>query len=29
MKTGVPTRTRLNSHSAYGMCMRTQPCDAE
>ncbi len=29
MKTGVPTRTRLNSHSASGIRMRTHPWDAE
>ena len=29
MKTGVPTFTRWNSHSASEMRMRTQPCDAE
>ena len=29
MKTGVPTVTWLKSHSASGMCMRMQPCEAE
>src|SRR6478735_3291695 len=29
MKTGVPIRTRLNSHSADGICIRMQPCDSE
>ena len=29
MKTGVPTSTWLNSHSASEMRMRTHPCEAE
>jgi hypothetical protein len=29
MKTGVPISTWSNSHSAYGMYIRMQPCDAE
>ena len=29
MKTGVPTSTCWKSHSASGMRMRMQPCDAE
>ncbi len=29
MKTGVPTATWSNSHSASGTSMRTQPCDSE
>ena len=29
MNTGVPIRTRLNSHSADGICIRMQPCDSE
>ena len=29
MKTGIPTSTRRNSHSASAMRMRMQPCDAE
>ena len=29
MKTGVPTSTWSNSHSASGMYMRMQPCEAE
>src|SRR5580765_2264962 len=29
MITGVPTRTRSNSHSASHTCMRMQPCEAE
>ena len=29
MKTGVPTVTWSNSHSACGMSMRMQPCDSE
>ena len=29
MKTGVPTVTWLKSHSASGMCIRMQPCEAE
>ena len=29
MNTGVPSFTRWNSHSASGMRMRMQPCEAE
>ena len=29
MKTGVPMRTWPNSHSASGMRIRMQPCEAE
>ena len=29
MKTGVPTSTWSNSHSACGMYIRMQPCEAE
>src|SRR5215510_8383379 len=29
MKTGVPIRTWLYSHSADGTCIRMQPCDSE
>ena len=29
MKTGVPTSTWSNSHSASGMRIRMQPCEAE
>src|ERR1051326_5871278 len=29
MNTGVPTRTRVYSHSADGTCIRMQPCDSE
>ena len=29
MTTGVPISTCVNSHSASGMCIRMQPCDAE
>ena len=29
MKTVVPIRTWLKSHSASEMCMRMQPCEAE
>ena len=29
MKTGVPTVTWSNSHSADGTCIRMQPCDTE
>ena len=29
MKTGVPTVTWSNSHSACGISMRMQPCDSE
>ena len=29
MKTVVPTVTWLKSHSASGMCIRMQPCEAE
>ena len=29
MKTGVPTSTRWKSHSASGISMRMQPCEAE
>ena len=29
MNTGVPICTRLNSHSADGICIRMQPCDSE
>ena len=29
MKTGVPTVTWSNSHSASGTCMRMQPCETE
>src|SRR6478736_10526671 len=29
MNTGVPICTRVNSHSADGICIRMQPCDSE
>ncbi len=29
MTTGVPSLTWWKSHSASGMCMRMQPCEAE
>ena len=29
MKTGVPTSTCSKSHSASGIAMRMQPCEAE
>src|SRR5437764_15260062 len=29
MNTGVPIRTRVNSHSADDTCIRMQPCDSE
>jgi hypothetical protein len=29
MKTGVPMWTWLKSHSASGMCIRMQPCEAD
>ena len=29
IRTGVPISTWWNTHSASGMCIRMQPCDAE